>query len=847
MEKESQQQQQQQQQRDSVSVKVSLFDSSVENHFQAINQISKLCDEQHTNVDLENADVQRLSSSITFLREWRHFNYDDKSVGFATQTENFSWNQVRPVILPQFSSAAVPQDEGLSETTTPPEFSKDFVMYVGGSVWAMDWCPRAHNPACRATSEFIAVAAHPPNAYYHQLGVPLTGRGIIQIWSILNVKVDQNKNPKHRHQKNEPTKGNSTEPKKPLGRPRKNALAPPKPTKPKGRPRKTVVSVSPPRNRPKRRSTQKLIDKSTDDMESNSMVVPALAVEYPESSSELLAIEGVNENEEEEWQSHGNKEKSGTKKGSTKKSVSTKSTKAKSERANVDLQSSTQNQDEGSPVENQQVGGDSEKDATTNNPLSENLSSCVNPKNLALPRVILCLAHNGKVAWDVKWRPSSDDDPKCNHRMGFLAVLLGNGLLEVWEIPLPHTLEAMYSQKAKDGTDPRFVKLEPVFRTSILKCGDRQSIPLTMEWSTSYPHDYLLAGCHDGTVALWKFSATVSPKGSNKVYIRSLCFYDTYPIRAVAWAPVDSDRQGGNIILTAGHEGLKVWDIRDPFRPLWDLHPVPRFIYSVDWMPDPRCIIMSFDDGTMRLLGLSTSAYDFPVTGKPFTGTKQQGLHVYNYTSFAVWSVQVSRSTGVAAYCSADGTVLHFQLTTKAVEKDFSRNKAQHYICGAFSEEDSTVIVKTPLPNNPVALKKPVNLFGDSCRSLKSLVTDAGKTPCHDPDVEFESESESELTLAVIMANKKSKSKSKSSSKSKAQDDQASEKTPSSDRKMEEINKETEKYPSKNVALHKVRWNVNKGSEKWLCYGGAAGIIRCQEIVTTDVDWKRSGSKRKDL
>jgi hypothetical protein len=33
-----------------------------------------------------------------------------------------------------------------------------------------------------------------------------------------------------------------------------------------------------------------------------------------------------------------------------------------------------------------------------------------------------------------------------------------------------------------------------------------------------------------------------------------------------------------------------------------------------------------------------------------------------------------------------------------------------------------------------------------------------------------------------------------------------------------------------------VRWNMNKGSERWLCYGGAAGIIRCQRI------WRRAQS-----
>ncbi|MCH94838.1 hypothetical protein A2U01_0015805, partial [Trifolium medium] len=32
-------------------------------------------------------------------------------------------------------------------------------------------------------------------------------------------------------------------------------------------------------------------------------------------------------------------------------------------------------------------------------------------------------------------------------------------------------------------------------------------------------------------------------------------------------------------------------------------------------------------------------------------------------------------------------------------------------------------------------------------------------------------------------------------------------------------------FPPKMAALHKVRWNMNKGSERWLCFGGANGLI----------------------
>lgn len=42
--------------------------------------------------------------------------------------------------------------------------------------------------------------------------------------------------------------------------------------------------------------------------------------------------------------------------------------------------------------------------------------------------------------------------------------------------------------------------------------------------------------------------------------------------------------------------------------------------------------------------------------------------------------------------------------------------------------------------------------------------------------------------------------------------------------------------PPKIVAMHRVSWNMNKGSERWLCSGGAAGIVRCQEIIMSDID-----------
>jgi hypothetical protein len=43
-----------------------------------------------------------------------------------------------------------------------------------------------------------------------------------------------------------------------------------------------------------------------------------------------------------------------------------------------------------------------------------------------------------------------------------------------WEVPRPRTMKVIYSSSRQEGTDPRFAKLEPVFRCSMLKCGGIQ-------------------------------------------------------------------------------------------------------------------------------------------------------------------------------------------------------------------------------------------------------------------------------------------------------------------------------------------------------------------------------------
>ncbi|XP_038708010.1 uncharacterized protein LOC120003150 isoform X1 [Tripterygium wilfordii] len=835
-------------------VKVSMFDYSVENHFKAVDTISKLCGAVE-NFAVEECEIQRLSDSVTFLREWSYYNYKPKIIRFGSES------QASSIFLPQLSSANVPK-EGPHEKTKHLKDSKDFMFYVGGPVWALDWCPRVHKRSdFHVKNEFIAVSAHPPDSTHHKIGARLIGRGMIQIWCILNTGVCGEAKEDKPTNKKKPKVDKPTDTKKPRGRPRKkpvnedveNLLTQPK--RPRGRPQKY------PR------------DESVDSINFNNQLVQALAVQYPEGTSEFLATEGASANTQEDSvrENNGKRHKSSTLNMSAydsdlKNSMQKRVLKRKARSCKIGGDVShlllTENEDKVSSATDYHIDETSGKDIVVSNNVSDNSfmdigsAACSIPDDVALPRIVLCLAHDGKVAWDVKWRPLKESDFRCIHRMGYLAALLRNGSLHVWDVPLPHAMKSIYSSSCKEGIDPCFVKLEPytVDSRMVNFIPPRLLACWMPRWNVPF-HTGILISSRYCQVVLWKFSAGGSTGDTKPL----LCFSaDTVPIRAVAWAPVGGDREGANVILTAGHGGMKFWDIRDPFRPLWEIHPAPRFIYSLDWLQDPSCVILSLDDGTMRLLSFVKSAYDVPVYGRLIVGPKHLGLHTYNCSSFAIWSVQVSRLTGMVAYCSADGTVICFQLTRKAVEKDFARNRAPNFVCGSLCVDESALVVCSSLVDTALTLKKPTNDNAEAPRSMQGFLSPSNHLKrCNDKKAKspilnnhtlglcYEDDPATECGTDETLASCESKTIPKSrSSKQNAEDDQGfvcEDEEPDihgkENRNVGKCNK-TEDFPSKTVAMHRVRWNMNKGSERWLCYGGAAGIVRCQEIMTSHAAWR---------
>lgn len=361
------------------------------------------------------------------------------------------------------------------------------------------------------TYQFLAVAAHPPESSYHKIGAPLTGRGLVQIWCVLNDKFKEEYVPSQ-------VIKNSTQPQRPRGRPRKRPVSESeddtKPKKKKGRPRKIPVSES---------EDDSYID--IEQVDSSLKLVPNLesgnthdqvATKYPvrkkKISGQLMSAEPqqtpgnigkveikspvenkasgrskkVTRNKPEDQYvsvqlpevntSGSEKEiefsRPSIRKGRPKKKSGDAPEGIYMEALAIEYPESTSYPINESPAstasarralknKDRKGGNDHENDlpslskegtsesikkqvpsncgefgrlddnVTDNGHLKMVPSRCTSCKNVEIPRPVLCLAHNGKVAWDVKWRPSDSFDADSKHRMGYLAVLLGNGALEV--------------------------------------------------------------------------------------------------------------------------------------------------------------------------------------------------------------------------------------------------------------------------------------------------------------------------------------------------------------------------------------------------------------------------------
>ena len=234
------------------------------------------------------------------------------------------------------------------------------------------------------------------------MGAPLIGRGVIQIWCILNAEEEEETAP--------------SEPKR-RGRPRlvrTEEAAPSEPKRKRGRPR--LVRME-----------------GNGEVASVTKFVPTRIFE-----KSVLRIDGTGDELETKACKGLSHEvllpcKLGSSTGKRKRRIK------EDERAGVRNGNLLIDNVDNSIIQVSDCHDDvlmaSNQREAHHGPLRTSMTSSVLAKDVTLPRLVLCLAHNAKVAWDVKWRPYRANDPEYKHHMGYLAVLLGNGSLEVYAVP----------------------------------------------------------------------------------------------------------------------------------------------------------------------------------------------------------------------------------------------------------------------------------------------------------------------------------------------------------------------------------------------------------------------------
>ena len=295
--------------------------------------------------------------------------------------------------------------------------------------------------------------------------------------------------------------------------------------------------------------------------------------------------------------------------------------------------------------------------------------------HLRLPHLALALAHDGGLAWHCRWcacpeladrltdssSSTRDDggsggslDGAALPRLGLLAAALGDGSLRVWSVPQPNSLRQRLT-----ADQPPVVSLQEVaLLGSECLTG---SLPAVVEWLPAPPHDLLLVGCWDGTVAVLRLlpaaaaplgaaaagpraAATAGPRaaaaaaaaaqggagdgagagpsshrrGGSKssrgsrgglVGMELLLHFpaEPCPLRSVRWVPPQpcaaaADQPQRHVFLTAGHEGvLRVWDSRDQFQPLYGhTMSVSAAILGATWTNSPLGILVAMEDASLR-------------------------------------------------------------------------------------------------------------------------------------------------------------------------------------------------------------------------------------------------------
>lgn len=367
---------------------------------------------------------------------------------------------------------------------------------------------------------------------------------------------------------------------------------------------------------------------------------------------------------------------------------------------------------------------------------------------LALVGAVL---HEGKITWDLAWHPQPQALGIGKDAEGALAMALGDGTVEVHEIPplkwmapmgSPGVRRIIAETKVLQPDRPCSIKWNPAFPEQLLvgcwsghvsvlvltanpevrtSDANQEAAPLILAQNSVDTGDVQVKKKRRVTRALAKQSTCPSSDGGNagvnrqskagttlegywsgKVpnalkYAFQLTMRvqaDECPLRKICWAPSGFSEEY-KLFATIGHSSmLKIWDLRDPFAPQIEMRVSREWVLDMQWSPKrPRNIVMCVEDGSLRVVNL---LYVFPLSAKErvVRTDRQPGRRT-------LWSASVSPLHGLIAFGGEDGeiTVGHIPMNEDKRKNLPMYKCAQHSFC-PLSQTVSFLQVKQqdPLP-----------------------------------------------------------------------------------------------------------------------------------------------------
>ncbi|KAG9282561.1 general transcription factor 3C polypeptide 2-like [Astyanax mexicanus] len=211
------------------------------------------------------------------------------------------------------------------------------------------------------------------------------------------------------------------------------------------------------------------------------------------------------------------------------------------------------------------------------------------------PSLAYALALDDGCIWDLKWCPAgawelpstSRKEPHLP-RLGLIAVAFSNGTIAVFSLPHPEALKAQTPIIAGEAAQGSLIY--QVGRILTVKLGSSQMDHngqsgqcFALDWLPVKPHNILVAGFYDGTVALWDLSTKSSlqkvrsPEKSLLLYPYHSFLAHDHTVRSLRWCGASSE-----LLVTVGDDRMvKLWNVTNTCNPL---KSIKRFLPTeVSW------------------------------------------------------------------------------------------------------------------------------------------------------------------------------------------------------------------------------------------------------------------------